>query len=116
MLGTFVLPTIINKYAKLNPNVQIQLSELGLVANRQALLDRDINLGAFMFNQVIEHEPSISGIQLKEPIDLEIVIAYRKDANLNNLSKAFLDFIVNFNKKISTKNNQPKTDCYFLKI
>lgn len=192
MLGTFVLPTIINQYTKQNPNVEIQLLELGSVANRQALIDREItlgltvkskdeelpevltykklmdttllftvnashplakkkkisiedikdfpiilmkedclqsslvhgaferynkipnikirtnqlytikeliknnNLGAFMFNQVIESEPSLRGIQLTKPIDLEIVIAYRKDANLNKLCKKFLDFIVNF--------------------
>lgn len=195
MLGTFILPTIINEYAKQNPNLEFQLSELGSVANRQALINREINLGltvktkdeelpepltyhklmdttlllsvnqnhplakkeiisikeikdlpiilmkedclqsslvqnayeeneihpnikirtnqlytikelvknnnlaAFLFNQVIENEPSIRGIKLDTPIDLEIVIAYRKDANLNNLSKDFLHYIMNFKQK-----------------
>ena len=48
-----------------------------------------------MFNQVIENDPSIIGIPLKEPIDLEIVIAYRKDSHLNTISKNFLKFIIN---------------------
>ena len=190
MLGTFILPSIINSYTKENPNVEIQLTELGSMENRQALIDREItlgltvkskdeklpepltyikimdttllftvnsnhplakkqiisikdikdfplilmkkdclqsllvsntfeenglipnikvrtnqlytikeliknnNLGAFMFNQVIENELSITGIQLEKPIDLEIVLAYRKDANLNNISKRFLKCIV----------------------
>ena len=195
MLGTFILPTIINQYTKLNPNVEIQLTELGSMENRQALIDREItlgltvkskdeelpdtltyvklmettllftvnknhqlskkkkitikdikdfpiilmkkdclqsslvqnafeknsltpnikvrtnqlytikeliknnNLGAFLFNQVIENEDSITGIKLEEPIDLEIVIAYRKDANLNNISKAFLKCLTESIKK-----------------
>lgn len=195
MLGTFFLPTIINEYAKQNPNIEFQLSELGSYANRQALINREINLGltvktkdeelpdpltyhklmdttlllsinqyhplskkeiisikeiddypiilmkedclqsslvqqafedngihpnikirtnqlytikelvknnnlaAFLFNQVIENEPSIRGIKLSKPIDLEIVIAYRKDANLNNLSKDFLHYITNNKNK-----------------
>ena len=196
MLGTFVLPSIINQFTRDNPNVEIQLTELGSKANRQALIDREItlgltvkskdeelpeplsyikimdttllfsvnanhplskkqklsitdlkdfpivlmkkdclqsslvqnafeeenlipnikirtnqlytikeliknnNLGAFMFNQVIEHEQTITGIQLEKPIDLEIVIAYRKDVHLNNISKTFLNCIVeNINKK-----------------
>lgn len=192
MLGTFVFPPIISQYSNDFPNVEIQLLELGSVANRQALIDREINLGltvkskncelqekisyhkimnttllftinkshplakkkiisvkdlkdiplvvmkedclqsslvqkefekygltpnikirtnqlytikeliknnnlgAFMFNQVIENEPSIVGIPLKEPIDLEIVIAYRKDSHLNTISKNFLKFIIDY--------------------
>ena len=190
MLGTFILPSIINSYTKENPNVEIQLTELGSMENRKALINREItlgltvkskdeklpeqltyikimdttllftvhsnhplakkqkisikdikdfpiilmkkdclqsllvsnafeenglipnikvrtnqlytikelikknNLGAFMFNQVIENEQSITGIQLEKPIDLEIVLAYRKDANLNNISKRFLKCII----------------------
>ena len=45
MLGTFILPSIINAYTKQNPNVEIQLLELGSKANRQALIDREINMG-----------------------------------------------------------------------
>ena len=190
MLGTFILPSIINSYTKQNPNVEIQLLELGSKANRQALIDREINmgltvkskdeelpepltyiklmdttllfsinsnhqlakkevisinelkdfplklmksdclqptlvenafaqqnlfpnvkiktnqlytikeliknnnLGAFLFNQVIENEKEITGIKLSTPIDLEIVLAYRKDVNLNNISKDFIDCII----------------------
>ena len=190
MLGTFILPSIINAYTKQNPNVEIQLLELGSKANRQALIDREItmgltvkskdeelpepltytklmdttllfsinsnhqlakkevitinelkdfplilmksdclqptlvenafaqqnlspnvkiktnqlytikeliknnNLGAFLFNQVIENEKEITGIKLSTPIDLEIVLAYRKDVNLNNISKDFINCII----------------------
>ena len=45
MLGTFILPSIINAYTKQNPNVEIQLLELGSKANRQALIDREITMG-----------------------------------------------------------------------
>ena len=36
MLGTFVLPPILNEYSKQNPNIEIQLMELGSAANKQA--------------------------------------------------------------------------------
>lgn len=195
MIGTFVIPPIINEYSKSHSNIEIQLMELGSFANKQAIIDRDINLGltvisktedvpekisytklidttllftvnknhplakkevisfsdlkdtplvlmkedslqsslvqkafenhnitpnikirtnqlytikeliknnnlgAFMFNQIIENEPSIVGIPLKNPIDLEIVIAHRKDAHLNNATKDFLNFIIECQKK-----------------
>ena len=196
MLGTFILPSIFNAYTKQNPNVEIQLLELGSKANRQALIDREINmgltvkskdeelpepltyiklmdttllfsinsnhqlakkevisinelkdfplilmksdclqptlvekafaqqnlipnvkiktnqlytikeliknnnLGAFLFNQVIENEKEITGIKLSTPIDLDIVIAYRKDVNLKNISIDIIDCII---KSINSK-------------
>ena len=57
-------------------------------------LIKNNNLGAFLFNQVIENETDIVGIKLLKPIDLEIVLAYRKDTNLNNISKSFLNCII----------------------
>ena len=51
-----------------------------------------------MFDQVIENEQSIVGIELEKPIDLEIVITYRKDANLNAISKNFIKCIFNYNE------------------
>ena len=194
MLGTFILPPILNEYSKINPNIEIQLVELGSVSNKKAIIDREINLGltvksideeieddvichklinttllfsvnrnhplakkeiisikdlkdiplilmkedclqsylvqnefkknhltpnikirtnqlftikeliknnnlgAFMFNQAIENEPNIVGIPLDTPIDLEIVIAHRNDAHLNNIAKEFLNFITNMFK------------------
>ena len=195
MLGTFVLPPILKKYSKINPNIEIQLIELGSVSNKQALINREINLGltvksideelpstityhklvettllfsvnknhplakkkiisiknlkdiplvvmkedclqsslvqkefeklgltpntkirtnqlytikeliknnnlgAFMFNQAIENDPSIVGIPLKDPVNLEIVIAYRTDSHLNNITKEFLNFIIDIFQK-----------------
>jgi len=196
MLGTFVLPPILDKYSKLQPNVEIQLSELGSKANKQALIDHEINLGltviskdiddlpkaitykklmdttlyftvnknhplakksvisikdlkgvpiilmkedclqpilvqkafekhnitpnikirtnqlytikelirnnnlgAFLFNQVLDNDSSLVGIPLEEPIDLEIVIAYRVDSHLNNIAKEFMDFIIDCQNK-----------------
>ena len=45
MLGTFLLPPIISKFSELYPHIEIQLIELGSVANQQALLSHDITLG-----------------------------------------------------------------------
>ncbi|MGM9859052.1 MAG: LysR family transcriptional regulator [Bacilli bacterium] len=190
MIGTFILPPIFEKFNKLYPHVEIQLVELGSVANTNAILNRDIslgftvkkkdttfenlnykkivdtsllfvvnknnplskkeiigiediestplilmkedclqsslvqnkfnekgltpnikirinqlytirellsrnNLGAFIFNQLVEHEPGLVGIPLKEPIELEIIVAWRKDATLYDTTKIFLDFIIN---------------------
>lgn len=193
MLGTFLLPPIIGEFTKLYPHVEIQLIELGSVANKKAIIDREITLGltvkgkeefpsvlnyhkivdttllfvvnnshqlakkdiigiedikdtplilmkedclqsslvqsafeekgltpnikirtnqlytikelltrnnlsAFIFNQLVEHEPTLTGIKLKEPIDLEIVVTWRKDSPLNDITKAFLDFMFEFKK------------------
>ena len=62
-------------------------------------LIRNNNLGAFLFNQVLDNDPSLVGIPLEEPIDLEIVIAYRIDSHLNNIAKEFMDFIIDCQKK-----------------
>ena len=42
MLGSFLLPSLIQKYTAAKPNVEIQLIELGSAANQRALLDREI--------------------------------------------------------------------------
>ena len=76
----------------LTPNIKIRTNQFYTIKE----LIKNNNLGAFMFNQVIENDPSIIGIPLKEPIDLEIVIAYRKDSHLNTISKNFLKFIINY--------------------
>ena len=86
-----------NEFDKNNiiPNIKIRTNQLYTIKE----LVKNNNLGAFIFNQVIEHDSSIVGIPLKDAIDLEIVIASRKDAQLNNNAKDFLKFIIECQKK-----------------
>ncbi len=45
MLGSFIVPSLIQEYSKINPNVEVQLMELGSVANKQAIINREISCG-----------------------------------------------------------------------
>lgn len=194
MLGTFLLPPIIEQFSKIHPYVEIQIIELGSVANKEAILNRDItlgltvnkreeaesdvlnvhkvvdttllftvnkdhplakkqildfedidqtplvlmkedslqselvksaferagikpnikirtnqlytirelltrnNLGAFTFNQILEKEDNLIGVPLKEPINLQIVLSWRKDSALNDITRQFIDFMIGFSK------------------
>ena len=88
---------MLKAYEKNNiiPNIKVRTNQLYTIKE----LVKNNNLGAFIFNQVIEHDSSIVGIPLKDAIDLEIVIASRKDAQLNNNAKDFLKFIIECQKK-----------------
>ena len=79
----------------LTPNIKIRTNQLYTIKE----LIKNNNLGAFMFNQAIENDPSIVGIPLKNPVNLEIVIAYRADYHLNNINKKFLNFIIDIFQK-----------------
>ena len=45
MLGSFIVPSIIQEFAAANPNVEVQLMELGSVANQKAIIDRELSCG-----------------------------------------------------------------------
>ena len=45
MLGSFIVPSIIQEFAVANPNVEVQLMELGSVANQKAIIDRELSCG-----------------------------------------------------------------------
>ena len=196
MLGSFIVPSIVQEYAEANPNVEVQLMELGSVANQKAIIDRELscgftvkykdnidssldyikvsttslffainknnplskkeavsiqdikntplilmkedslqstliqsefakhsltpnikirtnqlytikelllgnNLGAFLFTQVFKDDSNqIAAIPLKDPLDFDIILAWGKDASLNEATKSFLRFVEN-KKKIS---------------
>ena len=191
MLGSFIVPSIVQEYAEANPNVEVQLMELGSVANQKAIIDRELscgftvkykdnidssldyikvsttslffainknnplskkeavsiqdinntplilmkedslqstliqnefakrnltpnikirtnqlytikelllgnNLGAFLFTQVFKDDSNqIAAIPLKDPLDFDIILAWGKDASLNEATKSFLRFVEN---------------------
>lgn len=45
MLGSFIVPSIVQEFAVANPNVEVQLMELGSVANQKAIIDRELSCG-----------------------------------------------------------------------
>lgn len=45
MLGSFIVPSLVQAYTKKNQNIEVQLIELGSVANQQAILNGEISCG-----------------------------------------------------------------------
>ncbi|MDD7736284.1 MAG: LysR family transcriptional regulator [Bacillales bacterium] len=81
-------------FEKNNTHLNIKLRTNQLYTIKE-LLNRNY-LGAFIFNQLIEKEPNLVGIPLKHPIDLEIVIAWRKDIPLKDVSQDFLNYMLSY--------------------
>lgn len=79
----------------IKPNIKLRTNQLYTI---QELLNRN-NLCGFIFNQLIKDNDNLIGIPLKEPIKLELVITWRKNAVFNEITTEFLNFIIkNYNK------------------
>lgn len=195
MLGSFIVPSIVQEFTDNNPNTEVQLVELGSVANQRAIIDKELScgftikykdnvspeldfinvdktslyfvinknnplakkkeisiseikntplilmkedclqstliqdefeknnlvpnikirtnqlytikelllgnkLGAFLFTQVCKNNADdIVAIPLKESLDFEIILAWRKNSSLNDTTRQFINFIRNRNSK-----------------
>ena len=195
MLGSFIVPSIVQEFTDKNPNTEVQLVELGSVANQKAIIDKELScgftvkykdnvspeldyinvdktslyfvinksnplakkkvisineikstplilmkedclqstliqsefeknglvpnikirtnqlytikelllgnkLGAFLFTQVCKNNADdIVAIPLKESLDFEIILAWRKNSSLSDTTKQFINFIRNRNTK-----------------
>ena len=195
MLGSFIVPSIVQEFTDKNPNTEVQLVELGSVANQKAIIDKELScgftvkykdnvspeldyinvdktslyfvinksnplakkkvisineikstplilmkedclqstliqsefeknglvpnikirtnqlytikelllgnkLGAFLFTQVCKNNADdIIAIPLKESLDFEIILAWRKNSSLSDTTKQFINFIRNRNTK-----------------
>ena len=101
MLGSFIVPSLVQEYAKENPNIEIQLMELGSVANQRAILNRELSCG-FTVKYRDNLDSSIDFIKI---VDTSLLFAINKT---NPLAK---------NKEISIADikNTPiilmKEDC-----
>ena len=74
------------------PNIKIRTNQLYTI--KELLLGN--KLGAFLFTQVCKNNSEdIVAIPLKEPLDFEIVLAWRKSSSLNDATKEFIEFIKN---------------------
>lgn len=72
------------------PNIKIRTNQLYTI---KELLSGN-NLGAFLFTQVFkEGEEDVKAIPLKEPLDFEIILAWKKDTSLSETMQNFIDFI-----------------------
>lgn len=77
------------------PNIKIRTNQLYTI--KELLLGN--KLGAFLFTQVCKNNSdNIVAIPLKEPLDFEIVLAWRKSSSLNDATKEFIEFIKNRNE------------------
>jgi DNA-binding transcriptional LysR family regulator len=80
--------------ANIKPNIKIRTNQLYTI---KELLRRN-NLAAFTFNQILENQDELIGIPLKEPINLEISLSWRKDAIFNEITKKFIEFMMDFHR------------------
>lgn len=72
------------------PNVKIRTNQLYTI---KELLSSN-NLGAFLFTQVFKYDSEdIQAIPLEEPLDFEIILAWKKNTTLSELIQNFIDFI-----------------------
>ena len=72
------------------PNIMITTNQLYTIME----LLHNNNLGAFVFDGFFKPDSDISGIPFKNPITLDIVLIWNKDAPLNDLSKEFMEFMI----------------------
>ena len=79
------------------PNVKIRTNQLYTI---KELLSSN-NLGAFLFTQVFKYDSEdIQAIPLEEPLDFEIILAWKKNTTLSEPMQNFIEFI----KKGTNKN------------
>ena len=79
----------------LEPNIKIRTNQLYTI--KELLLGN--KLGAFLFTQVCRNNSeNIVAIPLKDSLDFEIILAWRKNSSLNETTKQFIDFIRNKQK------------------
>ena len=75
MLGTFLFPPIVKQYTSMYPNVEIQLVELGSVANQKAIAENEVSLGL----TVIKNIPEDNKINYVKVIDTSLLFAINKN-------------------------------------
>lgn len=58
MLGSFLISPLVKEYSSTHPDVELQIVELGSVANRKALIDQDVKLCLTIMppNEILEPE------------------------------------------------------------
>lgn len=55
MIGSFVVPSVVQEFAEKNPTTEVQLVELGSVANQKAIIDKELSCGF-----TVKHKDNIS--------------------------------------------------------
>ncbi len=66
MLGTFMLPPILDKFSKLHPNVQMKLTGVGSASNIRALENHEIDIAFTVIQQNQEISKNIEYIKIDE--------------------------------------------------
>ena len=74
----------------LSPNVKIRTNQLYTI---KELLSAN-NLGAFLFTQVFKYDSEdIQIIPLVEPLDFEIILAWKKNTQLSDVILNFINYV-----------------------
>ena len=74
----------------LTPNIKIRTNQLYTI---KELLSSN-NLGAFLFSQVFKYDSEdIKTIPLAEPLNFEIILAWKKNISLSDTMRNFIDYV-----------------------
>lgn len=90
MLGTFMLPPIIDEFSKSHPSVQMQLTGIGSVANIKAVENREIDIALTVITPNQEVSKNIEYVKINETSLLFSVhkshkLAKKKMINVNEI-------------------------------
>lgn len=90
MLGTFMLPPIIDEFSKSHPSVQMQLTGIGSVANIKAVENREIDIALTVITPNQEVSKNIEYVKIDETSLLFSVhkshkLAKKKMINVNEI-------------------------------
>ena len=90
MLGTFMLPPIIDEFSKTHPHVQMQLTGIGSVSNIKAVENREIDIALTVIRPNQEVSKNIDFVKIDETYLLFSVhkshkLAKKKTINVNEI-------------------------------
>lgn len=81
MLGSFLLSPLVREYSSFHPDVELQIVEMGSVANRKALINQDVKLCLTIMppDEILEPE-----IEYNFIAETKLLFAISKTSNLAN--------------------------------
>lgn len=79
------------KKSNITPKVVLSSNQLETI---KSLLINGVGI-SFLLKEIVESDNRIVSLSLKDPIDVEIGLAWKKDRYLSNAAKRFIEFISN---------------------
>lgn len=79
------------KKNNITPRIVLSSNQLETI---KSLLINGVGI-SFLLKEIVENDKRIVSLSLKDPIDVEIGLAWKKDRYLSNAAKTFIEFISN---------------------